>query len=90
MRGQRMGAAELAAVVRRRFPGVDPSLESDLVACEEAAANEATTAREALRLVQVLARHEGELKFASKPAERGSKMGARAEDILSKPQERAS
>ncbi len=68
LRGQRVGAAELAALLRRRFKGLDESLEADLAACEAAAGNEATTAREALRLVQLLAKYEGDLTAAGRPA----------------------
>jgi hypothetical protein len=57
MRVQRMDAAEVAAVVRRRFPKADASLEADLDSCEQAAANEALNPKEALRLVQLLSAH---------------------------------
>ena len=68
MRGQRMSAAELAAVLRRRFPSAGPDLESDLARCEEAAGNEGITPREALRLVQLLERHLAQLEAAARPA----------------------
>jgi hypothetical protein len=68
MRGQKMSAAELAAVLRRRFPAVGPDLESDLIRCEEAAGNESITPREALRLVQLLERHSAQLDAAARPA----------------------
>ncbi len=48
MRGQRMNSKQLAAVLRRRFPFVNPALEADLAACEEATENEAISPREAL------------------------------------------
>ena len=51
-RGSQMGAAELAAVIRRRFPRPTRSLEADLAACEEAAWGETIEPREALKLVQ--------------------------------------
>ncbi|HWE85262.1 MAG TPA: DUF4350 domain-containing protein [Terracidiphilus sp.] len=54
MQPQRMGAADVAAVVRRRFPGVDGTLEADLTLCEEAAENDELQPREALRLVRLL------------------------------------
>ena len=66
-RGQRVNAAELAAVLRRRFPDSDPDLEADLAACEEAAADEMITPREALRLVQLLERHQAVLDGAVRP-----------------------
>ena len=66
-RGRRMGAADLAALLRRRFPGVSPELENDLTACEEAAGNEAVSPREALRLVQLLERHQAQLESAARP-----------------------
>ena len=69
MRGQKMDAAELAGVLRRRFPTVGPELESDLIACEEAAGNESITPREALRLVQLLERHTAQLEAAARPAQ---------------------
>jgi CheY-like chemotaxis protein len=61
LRMQRMDAAEVAAVVRRRFPNADESLETDLDACEQAAGNEALNPKEALRLVQLLAAHAEKL-----------------------------
>ena len=67
-RGQRMNAAELAAALRRRFPGADAALEADLAACEEAAADEMTTPQEALRRVQLLGRHQAVLNAAARPA----------------------
>ena len=66
MRAQRMEAAEIAMVVRRRFPKADASLEADLLACEAAIGNDALHAKEALRLVQLLARHTDELDGMAK------------------------
>jgi len=71
MRVQKMGAEELAAVVRRRFPSADESLEADLAACELAAGDEALHPREALRLVQVLAGHTERLDKAAGIREQG-------------------
>jgi hypothetical protein len=68
MRAPKMEAAELAAVLRRRFPAIDETLEADLAACEEAMTNEALGAREALRLVQLLNAHWDKLKAAAGPA----------------------
>jgi hypothetical protein len=69
LRGQRMGAAELAAAVRRRFPMADPALESDLAACEEAAGDETLAPREALRLIQLLGHHQAQLDAAARPGD---------------------
>jgi hypothetical protein len=62
-----MSAAELAAVLRRRFPGADSELEGDLTACEAAAGDEAMSPRDALRLVQLLDRHTASLDAAARP-----------------------
>jgi hypothetical protein len=61
LRVQRMDAAEVAAVVRRRFPKADASIEADLDACEQAAGNEALNPKEALRLIQLLTTHTEQL-----------------------------
>jgi hypothetical protein len=71
LHGQQMSAAELAAVLQRRFPGADPELERDLMACEAAAGDDALSPREALRLVQLLDRHKASLDAAARPAGRG-------------------
>ena len=68
MRGKNMGAAELAEVLRRRFPALGPKLENDLTAVEESLGDEAIRPREALRLVQLLERHKAELDAAARPA----------------------
>ena len=65
-RGTQISAAELASIVRSRFPQADPSLEADLTACEEASWSEATTPREALKLIQILYAHREKLLAASK------------------------
>lgn len=70
MRGQKMDAAELAAVVRRRFPATSPNLESDLAKCEESMRDETLNPREALSLVQLMERHLSELDAAANPANR--------------------
>ena len=57
LRGQKMGAAELAALIRHRFAAADASLEADLAACEEAAWGETVTPRQALKLIQTLHLH---------------------------------
>jgi hypothetical protein len=61
---ERMGAAELATVVRRRFPLADAKLEHDLAACEAATDNEKLHPKEALRLVQLLTAHTERLDEA--------------------------
>jgi hypothetical protein len=70
LRGQRLGAAELATILRRRFPMAEPALEADLVACEEAAWGETVSPRQALRLVQTLHRHEQQLAALARPGGR--------------------
>lgn len=67
MERKRMEAAELAEVLKRRFPTADASLAGDLAACEEAAQNESLEPREALRLVQLLGDHLKKLERAAIP-----------------------
>jgi hypothetical protein len=66
-RGSKMGAAELAAVIRRRFPRAEASLETDLAACEEAAWGEEANPRQALKLIQTLHGHYEKLEEAARP-----------------------
>jgi hypothetical protein len=66
-RGSKMGAAELAAVIRQRFPRADASLEADLAACEEAAWAETANPHQALKLIQTLHGHHEKLKEAARP-----------------------
>jgi len=61
MRTQKIGAAEVAAIVRARFSAADPELETDLAEAEAAAGNEALVAREGLRIVQALAAQSARL-----------------------------
>jgi hypothetical protein len=68
LRGQRLTAAQLSVALRRRFPSADPALEADLTACEKAIGNEAISSREALRLVQLLDRHQAQLDAAARPS----------------------
>jgi hypothetical protein len=85
----KMDATELAAVIRRRFPGADDRLEADLAACEEAAWGETANPRQALKLIQSLHGHYEKLKEAARPdGHRGSR-AAQSEKIQSKPQEGA-
>lgn len=65
-----MGAEELAAAIRRRFPQADTALEADLAAAEEAAWSETMEPRAALRLVQALYAHQQRLDAAAKLAAR--------------------
>jgi hypothetical protein len=86
LRATKMSSADLAAVIRRRYPGADTSLEADLAACEEAAWGETITPREALKMIQTLYAHQEKLRAAAKP---GSP-APRPEDIHPNQQERAS
>jgi hypothetical protein len=81
----KMGAEELAAVIRRRFPRADDRLEADLAACEEAAWGETVEPRQALKLIQSLHGHYEKLKEAARPGSQA----VQSETIQSKPQERA-
>ena len=85
-RGTLMGASELAAAIRRRFPQADDSLETDLAACEEAAWGETVSSREALKLVQTLHARQEELIAAVKPGGQTPQ----SKNTHSKQQERAS
>jgi hypothetical protein len=67
LRGAPIGAADLAATIRRRFGAIDQSIEADLAACEDAARGETVTPREALKLVGKLHRHMEDLKEAARP-----------------------
>lgn len=69
-RPAKMGAAELAAVIRRRFPRMDASLEADLAACEDAAWSDAIHPKQALKLIQTLDGHGRNLKEAARPGSR--------------------
>ena len=60
-----INAAELASVIRRRFPHADAQLEADLVACEEARLNEKIEPRAALKVIQTLHRYRQMLADAS-------------------------
>jgi hypothetical protein len=86
LRGKQMVAADLADVLRRRFPQADASLEADLAACEEAAWGETITPREALKLIQKLHGHQEDLVTAAKPGA----ASVNSEDSNSNKQERAS
>ncbi len=62
MRPARLDAAELAAVVRRRFPRADAKLEEDLISVEEAARTGDAGPRAALALAQKLYAHGQQLQ----------------------------
>jgi hypothetical protein len=79
-----MGASELAAAIRRRFPHIDSSLEADLLACEDASWSETVDPRVALKLIQGLHAQQNKLD-AAKPGG-----GPPAQEEKSTPQERAS
>jgi hypothetical protein len=66
LRQASVSAEELAAVIRRRFPNVDPSLEADLATCENARLNEKIDPRDALKAIQSLHHHRRLLAEASK------------------------
>jgi len=66
LRGQKMGAEELAALIRHRFAAAGASLEADLAACEEAAWGESVTPRQALQLIQTLHSHHKQFLAGSK------------------------
>jgi hypothetical protein len=87
-RGSKMGAAELAAVIRRRFPRADDSLEVDLAACEEAAWAGTANPRQALKLIQTLHGHYEKLQEAARPDRQKGNQAAQSEMIQSKAQER--
>ncbi len=87
-RGSKMNATELAAVIRRRFPQADISLEADLTDCEEAASGEMTNSRQALKLIQTLHGHYENLQNAASPGSPSSSIAAQSERIQSNPQER--
>jgi hypothetical protein len=85
-RGSQMGAAELAAAIRRRYPQAGASLETDLAACEEAAWGETADPSQALKLVQALHGHQEDILAAQKTGGQIPK----SENIHSKQQERVS
>jgi hypothetical protein len=85
----KMGAAELAAVIRRRFPRADANLEADLTACEDAAWGETVNPHQALKLIQALHGHYEKLKDAAGPGSQRGSQAAQSEKIQSKPQEGA-
>jgi hypothetical protein len=85
LRSGPMGASELAAAIRRRFPYIDSSLEADLLACEDASWSETVEPKVALKLIQALHAQQSKLDAAAKPGG-----GPPAQEEKSIPQERAS
>lgn len=87
LRRARPGSAELAAMVRRQFPGTDTGLEADLAVCEQAAWSDDLHPKEALRLVQKLHEHGKALEAA---IQSGIPSASSLGEALSKKNERAS
>jgi len=85
-KASKMGAVDLAVVLRRRFPKADASLEADLTACEEAAWSDTVNPRQALKLIQTL---HGHYKKLIRAARQGSPV-THSQDINSKVKERVS
>jgi hypothetical protein len=81
-----MGAADLVAAIRRRFPNANPALEADLAACEDASWSETLDPRAALKLIQTLHAHQRMLDEAARPGHHS----AQRQTEKSTPQERAS
>lgn len=72
LRPSAVSAAELAAIIRRRFPNMPAGLEADLAACEEAALNDTMDPRAALKLIQALYQLQAALDAAARPARRSA------------------
>jgi hypothetical protein len=62
LRPSPMRATELAAMLRRRFPALDSSLETDLVLCEDAIWSPDLESEHALRLVRTLHLHQKQIE----------------------------
>ena len=67
LRPSKIGADELAAAIRRRFPTADLALEDNLRSCEDAARNEKIEPRAALKAIQMLHHHRELLIAAVRP-----------------------
>jgi hypothetical protein len=80
LRGAPIGAADLAATIRRRFGNIDKSLEADLAECEDAARGETVMPREALKLVVKLHHHLEDLKQAARPRKNHDKFHSRQQE----------
>lgn len=68
LRPSRVGADELAAAIRRRFPDADRALEDDLRSCEDATRDEKIEPRAALKVIQMLHHHRQMLIDAARPS----------------------
>jgi hypothetical protein len=91
LRATPLSAADLAAVLRRRFPGADKDLEADLAACEQAIAEDTLEPRQALKLIQTLHLHLERLQAAARPGSVQARAPqGRSQETNSTPQERAS
>ena len=86
-RASKISAAELAAVIRRRFPLASASLEADLVACEDAAWSDTIHPKQALKLIQTLDGHAEKLMQAAKTGSFTSVQAAQSEKIQLKPKD---
>jgi hypothetical protein len=80
-RASKMSAADLAKVIRRRFPLADESLEADLAACEDAAWTETANPRQALKLIQLLHGHYERLTQAARPGSQTANQATQSEKI---------
>ncbi|MDE3200859.1 MAG: DUF4350 domain-containing protein [Acidobacteriota bacterium] len=66
LRNQAISAADLSALLRRRFPRGDATLEADLQTCEGAAYDDTLHPKAALKLIQALDAHEQAMLAASR------------------------
>jgi hypothetical protein len=73
---QKIGAAEMAAILRARFSVADPTLENDLAEAEAAAGDEGLAPREALRIVQALAAQSARLHELARSGQSGVSAGS--------------
>lgn len=83
-RRSRVGAVELAGIIRRRFPHADANLEADLTAAEDASWGETLEPRRALKLIQALHAQQKKLDQAARPG------AMKMQDEQTTQQERAS
>lgn len=82
-RGERTDAAQIAAMLQRRFPGLEETLEADLKACENAASTDNLEPKKALRLIQTLTTHMENLRAAAHPASLGKFSNAEEVELIS-------
>lgn len=62
----RMDAAELADVIRTRYPQADPNLKEDLLAVEDGVKNGVVLPRAALKLAQTLYNHQTQVMLMAR------------------------